>query len=309
MSAATKDKKEGVKRILPAPVKRAGVAFFKDFIVGCVLRRPRPHKISEDGVTLHLLMSHTTCRMGLLALRSFEWQTGRLWKTYIHDDGSLTQEDIDEVNRHAPGVEVISRARADTDLAQWLEKYPRCLTNRSRHNWFLKFFDCAHYASYENYMVLDTDVIFFKRPTEILEWMRTCPTSCHFMKDARETYASPRELIRERMKLDLWEAVNSGICLMPKKAVDLDLAEHFLEQIADDARHYIFLEQTLFAVAGAAIGEGGTLPATYEISWNIRRNPAGIARHYVGNIKHDLLYAEGGGTLFLRTLFHPSPCL
>ncbi len=294
------------KRILPEPVKKAGIWFFKDIVGAFCLRTSRALPVADEEVSLHLLMSGATSVMGLLALRSFERETGRTWRTFVHDDGTMSDKDVARVNRVAPNARVVRRAEADVRMGTFLAGYDSLASNRVRHPWFLKFLDCAAFAPYDDYIVLDTDVIFFHPPFEILDWASARPGSAHFMKDARETYCSPREEILKRTGLNLWDAVNSGICLMPKKAVDLSLADSFVRLFEEDAKHYIFLEQTLFAVAGAALGSGGTLPTTYEISWNTFRQRNSIARHYVGIIKHDLLYFEGATTMLFRSFTSPS---
>jgi hypothetical protein len=294
---------DGVKRILPSPLKKAGVWFFKEVIGGSVLRFPRPETTLGEPVSLHLLMSHATCTMGLLALKSFEWASQARWETFVHDDGTMDSQDFAAVRRVAPEASMITRSVADDRMSAFLINHPITAANRKNHPWFLKFLDCAAFAPHSDYIVLDTDVIFYSAPAEIMEWTRERPGSCHFMKDARETYCSPRDVILEKTGLNLWSAVNSGICLMPKSAVNLDLTERFLSLFEKEAKHYIFLEQTLFAVSGAAHGKGGTLPEIYEISWTMKRRRDSVARHYVGIIKHDLLYFEGATTLLIKRAF------
>ncbi len=290
------------KRLLPKPVKAAGVWFLRDIVGGLVTGLHRPDQKWQGPVSVHLLMSGTTRKMGLMALKSFEWATEQRWETFIHDDGTMTAADFDAVCRVVPEAYIVPRNEADARMSDALAPYPVAASNRKRHPWFLKFLDCAVFAPHDDYIVLDTDVIFYRRPVEIIEWASARPGSCHFMKDLRETYCSPREMIKEKTGLDLWESVNSGICLMPKRAVHFELAEDFLKIFENDSRHYIFLEQTLFAVAGSSHGKGGTLPTTYEISWEIFRRKNATARHYVGIIKHDLLYFEAGVGLLVGRL-------
>ena len=73
-----------------------------------------------------------------------------------------------------------------------LAKHPKCLSNRRRHNLFLKFFDFPVYAPYDRFVVLDSDVIFFKRPGEILDWVDAGKEECWFNEDTKEKYCIPR---------------------------------------------------------------------------------------------------------------------
>ena len=95
------------------------------------------------------------------------------------------------------------------------------------------------------------------------------------------------------MGLPLWERVNSGLDLMVRPSVSLDLAETFLERCSPMAREFHFLEQTFFAVAGSAWNRGGKLPGEYEISWTNLRRPGAICRRYVGPFKNDALFING----------------
>lgn len=253
--------------------------------------RERPHH--GQPVSLHMVLSQAGLLMGQLTLRSLEFHSGFSWAPVLHDDGTLTDRDVEEIKRNFPDATIIRRAEADDALHEALTDFPICRENRKKHPWFLKVFDTRHFAPHDRYIVIDSDIVFFKRPDFILEWMEAQPDTFWFMEDTKEKYSSARPGIEAAMGFPLWERVNSGLDLMVRPAVDLGLAEKFLECCAPMAREFCFLEQTFFAVTGSASGKGGKLPPEYEISWTNFRRRGAVCRHYVGSFKNDALFVEG----------------
>ncbi|HEY5706496.1 MAG TPA: hypothetical protein VIS96_13070 [Terrimicrobiaceae bacterium] len=244
-----------------------------------------------------MLVSSQTWDAGILAAISFERCSGRRWPLFIHDDGSVNETQRRVIQKTLPGVHFIPRAEAEKVMATNLVSHPKCLSNRSRHNLFLKFFDFPAYAPYDRFVVLDSDVIFFKRPGEILDWADAGREECWFNEDTKEKYCIPRPRIEEELRMKIWQRVNTGICLMPKSAISLDLGERLIAAFETNAHHPQFFEQTLYALMASALDKGGMLPPTYNINWGYLRAPGSICRHYVGAFKHDLLYIEGAPSL------------
>lgn len=292
-------------RILPQPVRRKAIQFCQAVFARQAAARREALPLREDPVSLHMVLGHDMVLMGMLALRSFEFHTRGRWSPILHDDGSLTAEDIGMLERHFPDARLVRRPEADEALHHALAGYPVCQENRMKHHWFLKVFDTRHYASHEHYVVLDSDIVFFRRPDFLLRWIETRPQDFWFMEDTREKYALAREDIERIMGFSLWRKVNSGLDLMFRPGVDLALAEKFLTRCIPAVREYQFLEQTFFAVAGSAWARGGLLPHEYEISWTNFRRRGAVCRHYVGPFKNDALYIEGATTFWMQTLLVP----
>ena len=248
-----------------------------------------------------MVVSRDTFLMGMLALRSLEFASGRAWSPILHEDGSFHESDVLEFRSLFPDASIIRRSEADGTLNEALKSFPACRAHRMNHNWFLKVFDTRHYAKHDRYIVLDSDIVFFRSPAFVLRWMEERADTCWFMEDTKEKYACPREQIEKALGFALWGRVNSGLDLMPRAAADLALAEAFLERCAPIAKEYKFLEQSLFAVFGSAWGRGGLLPPEYEISHaNFRRRGA-VCRHYIASSKNDGLFIEGASAFWFQS--------
>lgn len=280
-------------KIVPPGIRRAAIALCRDRVARQAVSRRESLAYHGEPVSLHMVLSRSHLIMAQLTLRSLEFHSRCSWAPVLHDDGTLEDGDVEEIRRNFPDARVVRRSEADEALAQGLAGFPVCRENRTKHPWFLKVFDTRHYAPHERYVVIDSDLVFFRRPDFVLEWMRERPETFWFMEDTKEKYSSDRAGIEAAMGFPIWERVNSGLDLMVRPAVDLDLAERFLKRCAPLAREYHFLEQTFFAVVGSAWGQGGTLPREYEISWTNFRRSGAICRHYVGPFKNDALFIEG----------------
>lgn len=267
-------------------------------------RRPND---AEIPVSVHLLVSSKTWRMGLLSALSLEFFSGQRWRLFVHEDGSLDESARNAIESKLPGVRFVLRSEADATVAAFYKDFPACLRNRSRHNLFLKFFDPYVFAPCDKYLILDSDLFFYDKPEALLNWANGTQNTCYYNRDVKEVYSSPREKIEEALGIKLWESFNSGLVCFPKEAMNLPLSEKFLLHFEDKANHSQFFEQTLYALNCSAHNQGSPLPTEYEITWNIFRSSGSICRHYVGPAKFDHLYFEGPATLLWRMIFCRPP--
>lgn len=290
-------------KVLPSSLRQGAIHFCRSRLAATAVRRQVRLPHHGQPVSLHMVLSHDGLLMGQLALRSLEFHSRFSWAPVLHDDGTLSDQDISEIQGNFPDARVIRRAEADAVLREALAAYPLCRENRLKHPWFLKVFDTRHFAQHDRYVVLDSDIVFFRRPDFVLNWMEERPETFWFMEDTKEKYSSDRAGIEAAMGFPVWECVNSGLDLMIRPAVDLALAESFLERCVPIAREFHFLEQTFFAVTGSAWGKGGKLPREYEISWTNFRRPGAVCRHYVGPFKNDALFIEGASVFWWQSRF------
>ena len=122
-------------------------------------------------------------------------------------------------------------------------------------------------------------------PEAILRWCDEGFGECWFNEDVQESLPIPREEVREKLGIDVWHRVNSGLCLLDRAAIDLDLCERALRETSLLKGHIWLVEQSLFAICASAQGLGGLLPPEYEVSLERKARPDAVARHYVGAVR------------------------
>jgi len=274
--------------------KRGFAATFHDYFT---LRKIRGWKFPENLAEAPLVSVHTFTgakdwMLCAWMLASFIHFTKLNWKIIIHEDGSLPKFAALELLRLFPNATIISRAEADETVLAKLSPFPLCKEFRATNPLAMKLFDMPHFAPGESFLLLDSDVLFFREPTEILRWASESESSCWFNQDVAESSLVSSEEARERLGIELWPWVNSGLCCISKSAMDLAFCEKVLAETSIRKGHFWRIEQTLFALCASSHQRGGLLPRTYEVSLERNASPGIIARHYVGAVRQRF-YAEG----------------
>ena len=244
-------------------------------------------------VPVHILTGGKDWRLSAWMLASLFHFTEVAWPVVIHDDGTLTEDARVGLSGLFEGARIVPRAEADAEMAKVLRAYPFCADYQATHPLALKIFDMAHYATDERFMVIDSDVLFFARPGEIMDWATGPNTRASwFNEDVQESALLTAAEAREELDIKLWSRVNSGLCLIHKPAIDYDLCDRALALTSILSGQIWRIEQTLFALCASHAGRGGLLPPTYEVSLKRRASTGIIARHYVGKVR-DRFYGEG----------------
>jgi len=212
-------------KLLPSFVRQGLISAGRNYFAPQAAARRGDWPSDKSGISVHMVVGHAMLPMGLLALRSWEFHTGRRWHPFIHEDGSFTAADRETLLRHFPDAVIIDRAKADREVTEALAGFPACRRHRANHNWFLKVFDTRHYAPGERYLIIDSDIVFFRRPSAVLDWIDGESEEMWIMEDEKEKYSHPRGEIEASMNLRMLERANSGLDLMPKSAANLALAD------------------------------------------------------------------------------------
>lgn len=123
-----------------------------------------PH--AETGI--HTAVPHRYLFAYLTAIKSLLRYYADV-AVYVHDDGSLREEDKDLILTHVPGATVIDRAWADQAFAdkigdEFLMKVRKSYTS------YLKLFDPTLASSNKRIIIVDTDVLFLNRPEVVIDW-------------------------------------------------------------------------------------------------------------------------------------------
>lgn len=254
------------------------------------------------GTPVHVLTGRDDWQMAAWMLASWFHFTEHAWPVVIHGDGTLHEEAREALQKLFPAARFISRREADEALDPLLRAFPFCADYRRAHPLALKLFDIPHFAAGSRFMIFDSDLLFFSHPREILDWDASRADECWFNEDAQETSLITAAEARAELGVKIWPRVNSGLCLLTKSAIDLDLCDRALAQTSVARGHVWRIEQTLLMLCAARHGKGGLLPRKYEVSLGKDAAPDVVSRHYVGAVR-DRFYAEGLARL--RPIFFP----
>jgi len=243
-------------------------------------------------IPIHILTGSDDWLLACWMLASWIHTTGRNWRIVIHDDGYLPADARPAFVKMFPNCRGITANESDRVVLDSLAGHQLCREYRLAHPLARKIFDVPALTRSDRFIILDSDLLFFRKPDAILRWCAEGQGQCWFNKDMREAIPISRSQIREKLGIDVWHRVNSGLCLLERSVINLDLCERILRETNLLEKHIWLVEQTLFAICASAHGRGGLLPDEYEVSKSPRANPNAVARHYVGAVRQ-LFYSEG----------------
>lgn len=285
------------------------VAFHREITRKRILETA-PIPVAKQGpVEIHVLTSQADWLNLLWALKSFYLYSARRYPLCIHNDGTLNAEATEALQRHFPEARVVPREQADREVLPALSSYPRCAELRRTNTLSLKVFDFRYYLESERLLLLDSDVLFFAEPVELLRRLEDPGWRWNSVnEDIEDAYTVDPHTVRERCGFELCRRFNSGLGVIHKASLRFDWMEDFLA-LPGIIGHFWRIEQTLFALCSSKFGVE-LLPAEYRVHLD-GAHSGSPCRHYVGAIRH-LMYREGMAQLlrqgFLEALRSKRSC-
>ncbi len=135
------------------------------------VRKTPPIDTNPTAATgVHSIVPHRHVFAYLVAVQSFLRYYSDV-AVFVHDDGSLTADDRRLIQAHIRGVRIVDRAEAT-------ERFDREVNNpfmsrvRNSYTSYLKLFDPSFLGDRERIILLDTDTLFLKSPSAVIDWAR-----------------------------------------------------------------------------------------------------------------------------------------
>lgn len=241
---------------------------------------------------VHQLLGHRHVGMGLWALKSLVACADAGLGVVIHDDGSLDDDDLRLLRTHLPGVHIIPRLQADAQMQEKLAGHRAChsfrfgevlVTNHrgQRYNMFIMsliLLDIPLLTPCDKIIILDADVLFFRRPDIIADWAQN--------PDDRRTLYSV-EAFKAKREADgslsftpkAAHTLNSGLlCYSKAHLYDLDRIEAWVGGNPDLMYTSAVFEQLCYSALAKASTDAVELdPRDYGFNYT---HPGAIASHF-----------------------------
>lgn len=222
----------------------------------------------EGPLDCFMLLNEPRLWEGIWSLHAFRRLFGPC-RLVILDDGSLKRASIRILERLFPDISIPDVADNDGRIDAYLESagLPLCREWRRRFVFFRKLVDPQILAKSDKIVLLDSDVLHFKSPCEIHEWVAQ-PDGMRYAADIRRhSYCAPPEALRALCGVSLPEYFCAGYLCVPKHAVDLGRIERYLaaevfERQRAEGKFSHVAEQTLYAMESARAG-AKMLPPSY----------------------------------------------
>jgi hypothetical protein len=230
---------------------------------------PAQHGLLE----VHMLLHHQRILEGIWALYSLAHFAQTACQIIVHSDGSLTAADVTNLHRVLPGARVISREDADQVVVQRLRELGLSTSIRFRSSliFALKLFDPFFFGDHSTFLVLDSDVLFFRRPHELVDDLVDLghdePLNLYSPDNGFRYCLSP-ETLRALLGQECIADFNPGVLRTGRSVLDLRHIEHYLQRPefwGTSTRPHYYGELTLWAMQLTAAG-ARQLPPNYAIT-------------------------------------------
>ncbi|MBF2097682.1 MAG: glycosyl transferase [Gloeomargaritaceae cyanobacterium C42_A2020_066] len=205
----------------------------------------------------------------------------------IHDDGSLTPEHCAVFRQLFPGVHIILAPEAEARLDQYLPagRYPS-LRSRYRSLALMRKLMDIHPGQRGWRLFLDSDMLFFRRPEFLLNWLSEPTIACH-MVDVVESYGYTKALMSRLCEAPIPASVNTGILGIQSESIDWDRVELWCQGLLDAAGTHYYQEQALTAMILATqscipVSAQDYLVKPDEVE---AQSPKAVLHHYVATSK------------------------
>jgi hypothetical protein len=261
-----------------------------------VRTRP-PEGGTPAGCEVHILVWDRDHLMGLWAAKTFYAAAGVDWPLFWHQGGPLSPKAAGRLRGHFPDSRLMTMDAADRAVNAALDAAGLAHLRAARAWAFMlrKLVDPVVFGRARHLLLLDTDVLFFARPAELLGAVAEASPVGVFNRDLKDWYTVTSEFARERFGIELPDRLNAGFGLVPRATIDLERADRWLAAAPELLSEPWLTEQTIQALF-AGVNGVRFLSDAYRLSSEPGLTAADgrglVAKHYVSHPR-PLMFREG----------------
>ena len=201
----------------------------------------------------------------------------------FYDDGTFTETLIQKYQQQIPNSTFIPLKQIEENLNVFLpiKKYPYLNHKRQIYKHIRKLTD-IHAGNTGWHLVLDSDMLFWKEPTQLVQWLKN-PTQPFYMVDIANAYGFPVPEMEKLANTTIADKINVGLIGLKSEGIDFDKLEYWAKTLENNFGKSYFLEQALTAMLiGSQICEVAN-PQEYIVYPTQQQveNKVGTLHHYV----------------------------
>lgn len=260
----------------------------------------RPLSTATKGPTeVHLLTWRRDWLNALWALKSFYYYSKVDYPIVIHD-GGLEDWQVLLLKEHLPNARIHLMKESNAFVENFLIKngLTRCVEYRRLNVATKKVFDFFLLSESERIISIDSDIVFFKRPDELIQPVASNPKNT-YNKDMQYAYSMSLDELETSFGIRPPPLINSGLSRVERASIDFKKIETWLANKKFSADRWV-TEQTIHALCSTLHGVE-LLPDSYLVSTSEGLNEHLKCKHYPGFFR-PLLYSEGMGFLKRNSL-------
>ncbi len=225
----------------------------------------------DAPLRLWIVTSRADVTMALWCLKSLLYYSGEAWAVTLADSGNLTLAQKQALEHHFPGIRILSREALDEASAAALRSYPVSTWLRHVRNYppSLKLFDPLFHMSAGPFLLVDSDILFFRKPDELIDILKQ-PT------DSTKKFF---------FNMEMQGTINSGLGVIVPELFKVTDIERILSGMTKGQLRGWTTEQDVYTALASGRYEG--LPPDYAVQPVDASTHARLATcHYIGVCRH-----------------------
>jgi len=201
------------------------------------------------------------------------------------------------INKKFPSITIIKYKESTAKIKNILKNNPnlfklRLLKDKRYH--MINLLDIPLMANKSKILYLDSDVLFYKYPSEIMRWLkRKDTTSILYMKDIQESQIIDANDTLRYFNSEYIKKFNMGILGYSKHTVNLSHLNKYITYLIKHKKiHCFWRDQTYWMIhATSFYKELKQLNNNYVVSFTGKIMPQTVCYHFISPIR-ELIYTE-----------------
>jgi hypothetical protein len=242
--------------------------------------------------SIHTLVSHEDVDRYIISLYTFLSLLDFSPPLYVYD-GGLIDQDVARI-KQLPFVHICRLSSfASNNRWQKLSAISNVYKHRAKCEYIKKVFDVyCNEKKTEKTLILDSDVLFFRYPKELMQFLLGISTDSRksqltYMQDFESAYFADFSFLQQKYTGKISPNLNSGLIAFDSDLLSLKAIRSYFavfEKIEYSLLRYNKLEQAFYAYLASST-ESIALPSTYELTMN-RKTKGCVCKHYVQPIRN-----------------------
>lgn len=203
----------------------------------------------KEGLQIYFLTGEKYLYQTLFCALSLTKACDEKFQFILVDDGSFNQNLINRIEHQMPGVKLIltNEIEANLNRSLPLSKYPFLHRKREIYPHIKKLTDIHTIDTNSYKLVLDSDMLFWNEPAELINWLKN-PSGCLHMIDCEESYGYDKVLMSSLCGYKIPEMVNVGAIGFNSNIINWQDLEIWAKTLEEKEGTSYFLEQALSAM-------------------------------------------------------------
>jgi hypothetical protein len=208
-----------------------------------------PVTSSNDGLPVYFLTGKNYLYQTLFCIRSLNLVAKTNFRFVLVDDGSFDEVLINRIKKQLPGADIVTKDIIAQNLQRVIPEaqFPYLHQKRAVYPHIKKLTDIHTIPGNDWKLVLDSDMLFWHEPFEMLEWLRSPNRQLH-MIDCGEAYGYSKKLMEELANKTIKPLINVGAIGLNSNNINWHDLERWAETLEQREGTSYYLEQALSAM-------------------------------------------------------------